>query len=149
MRRLWVWVLVAVCACGAAAQSGDEAALRATMDNQVAAWNRGDIKTFMQAYEDSPETTFIGAALRKGYEPILQRYEQMYTNQAQMGKLTFSDFAARMLPGDCGTTEYALVTGRFHLERSEKGASTKDDGIFSLVWHKGPHGWKIILDHTS
>jgi hypothetical protein len=34
-------------------------------------------------------------------------------------------------------------------DRTQKGVATKDDGIFSLVWHKGPQGWKILLDHTS
>lgn len=149
MRRIWVCMLVVLCACGAAAQSGDEAAIRAAMAAQTAAWNRGDIKAFMQGYENSPQTTFIGAEVRKGYEPILQRYEHSYTNQAQMGSLTFSDLAVRLLPGDCGKTDYAVVTGRFHLVRSQKGSAKKDDGIFSLVWHRGPQGWKIVLDHTS
>lgn len=149
MRKLWVWVLAAACAGGAMAQGGDGAAIRATMQAQTAAWNRGDIKGFMQGYEDSPETTFIGAAVRKGYQPILQRYEQSYASPAQMGQLTFSEIAVRLLPGDCGKTEYAVVTGRFHLERTEKGTARKDDGIFSLVWHKGRDGWKIVLDHTS
>jgi ketosteroid isomerase-like protein len=42
-----------------------------------------------------------------------------------------------------------VVTGNFHLERTAKGEAKKDDGIFSLVWRKGPQGWKILLDHTS
>jgi ketosteroid isomerase-like protein len=103
----------------------------------------------MQAYEDSPETTFIGATLRKGFQPILKRYQQAYSNSAQMGTLTFSDLDVRLLPGACGKRELALVTGKFHLERTAKGEATKDDGIFSLVWRKGSQGWKIILDHTS
>ena len=37
----------------------------------------------------------------------------------------------------------------FHLERKAKGEAKKDDGTFSLVWRKGPLGWKILLDHTS
>lgn len=149
MKKRLIWLLVIGCACCATAQSGDDAAIRAAMAAQTAAWNRGDIKAFMQGYENSPDTAFIGSAVRKGYEPILQRYEQAYTSQAQMGKLTFSDLAVRLLPGGCGKTEYALVTGRFHLERNQKGSARKDDGIFSLVWHKGSHGWKIVLDHTS
>jgi uncharacterized protein (TIGR02246 family) len=137
------------------AQSGrppgaaDETKIRDLMTAQTAAWNRGDIPGFMQTYENSPETTFIGTQLRKGYQPILERYKQSYSNPAQMGTLTFSDIDVRLLPGACGKKELALVTGKFHLQRSEKGAATKDDGIFSLVWRKGPQGWKIILDHTS
>ncbi len=132
----------------ATAQSA-ETTIRAAMDAQVAAWNRGDIPAFMQTYEDSPETTFIGAQLRKGYQPILQRYQQAYSNAAQMGTLTFTGLEVRMLPSKCGAAEYAVVTGKFHLQRTTHGEAAKDDGIFSLVWRKGTDGWKIIVDHTS
>ena len=132
----------------AGAQSAENA-IRDTMETQVAAWNRGDIPAFMAAYEDSPDTTFIGTQLRKGFEPILKRYQQAYANPEQMGKLTFTDLDVRMLPSSCGEPEYAVVTGKFHLQRTAHGEATKDDGIFSLLWRKGPQGWKIIVDHTS
>lgn len=130
-------------------QAADETAIRAVIAAQVAAWNRGDIPAFMQAYEDSPATTFIGLTLRRGFRPILERYQKSYTTAAQMGTLTFNDLDVRLLPSSCGQTEYAIVTGKFHLERKARGEATKDDGRFSLVWRKGAQGWKIILDHTS
>jgi uncharacterized protein (TIGR02246 family) len=133
----------------AKANDADETAIRAAIQAQSDAWNRADIPAFMQTYEDSEQTTFIGLTLRKGYQPIRQRYEASYTNPEQMGKLTFNDLEVRLLPSSCGGTEYAVVTGKFHLDRAQKGEAKKDDGIFSLVWRKGPHGWKIILDHTS
>ena len=131
------------------AQSSDEAAIRAAMATQAAAWNRADIPAFMQVYENSPETTFIGATLRKGYGPILERYTKAYSTPEQMGTLTFSNLEIRLLPGSCGAVEFAVVTGSFHLDRTAHGDAKKDDGIFSLVWRKGPQGWKILLDHTS
>ena len=131
------------------AQAGDEAAIRGAIDAQAAAWNRADIPAFMESYEHSPETTFIGATIGKGYEKIIERYRKNYTTAEQMGTLTFHDIEVRMLPGSCGKAEFALVIGRFHLERTQKGEAKKDDGIFSLVWRKGPQGWKIVLDHTS
>ena len=93
--------------------------------------------------------TFIGATVRKGYGPILERYKTAYTTPEQMGTLTFNNLEIRLLPGSCGKTEFAVVTGNFHLDRSARGDAKKDDGIFSLVWRKGPLGWKIVLDHTS
>ena len=131
------------------AAASDETEIRAVIKAQSEAWNRADIPAFMEAYEDSPDTTFIGLSLRKGYQPIRERYMLSYTNPEQMGKLTFNDLDIRLLSSGCGKSEIALVTGKFHLERSAKGEAKKDDGIFSLVWRKGPHGWKIILDHTS
>jgi ketosteroid isomerase-like protein len=132
-----------------AINANDETEIRATIQAQTEAWNHADIPAFMQAYEDSPDTTFIGATLGKGYQPIRERYLRNYTTPDQMGKLTFSDLDIRLLPSGCGKSEIALVTGKFHLDRTAHGEAKKDDGIFSLVWRKGPRGWKIILDHTS
>jgi ketosteroid isomerase-like protein len=127
----------------------DEALIRAAIAAQADAWNHADIPTFMQTYENSPDTTFIGATLRKGYGPILERYKKSYTTPEQMGKLTFGNLEIRFLPSSCGSVEYAVVTGTFHLERAAHGEAKKDDGIFSLVWRKSTQGWKILLDHTS
>jgi ketosteroid isomerase-like protein len=133
----------------AADHPADRKAIEAAISAQADAWNRADIPAFMQTYENSPETTFIGAKLRKGYGPILERYKSAYTTPDQMGKLTFGDLEIRMLPSSSGKVEYAVVTGTFHLARAAHGEAKKDDGIFSLVWRKGTQGWKIILDHTS
>lgn len=136
-------------AAGGAASAADERAIRKAIYAQADAWNHADIARFMQAYEQSPETTFIGANIGKGYNRILERYQKNYTTPEQMGRLTFNDVEVRMLPGSCGKAEFAVVTGRFHLERSQRGEAKKDEGIFSLVWRNGPQGWKIVLDHTS
>jgi len=150
MRRLLTVTWIVLGSVVAFAQANkDEAAIRAAIQTQVEAWNRGDIPAFMQVYEHSPETTFIGANIGKGYEKILERYQKNYSTREQMGTLTFTDLEVRMLPGSCKKAEFAVVTGRFHLDRTQKGESKKDDGIFSLVWRKGQQGWKILLDHTS
>jgi len=146
---LFISTVTLIHAGDASAQGPDESAIRAAIAAQADAWNRADIPTFMQTYENSADTTFIGAKLRKGYGPILERYKQSYTTAEQMGKLTFADLDIRLLPSSSGSVEYAVVTGSFHLERAAHGEAKKDDGIFSLVWRKGPQGWKIILDHTS
>jgi ketosteroid isomerase-like protein len=128
----------------------DDAAIRAALDQQVTAWNNGDIPGFMETYEKSPETTFVGTStINKGFDNVLQRYVKGYPNKDVMGILTFSKLEIRMLPSSNLKTDYAIVIGHFHLERVDKGEGTKDDGIFSLVWHKGQTGWKILLDHTS
>lgn len=132
-----------------ASGEADRKAIEGLMQTQAAAWNRADIPTFMQEYENSPDTTMVGATVRKGYGPILEHYSKAYSSPDQMGKLTFTGLDVRLLPGSCGTVEYAVVTGNFHLQRSTHGEAKADDGIFSLVWRKGPHGWKILLDHTS
>ena len=132
-----------------AAVQADDAAIRSVLAQQQAAWNRGDIDTFMHGYRDAPETTFVGRSVRKGYRVLLADYHKHYASKAQMGTLTFSGLDVRLLPDADGTVRYAVVTGRFHLARAEHGDAAQDDGVFSLVWEKTARGWKIILDHTS
>ena len=127
----------------APAQVAPAAAIRQVLDDQGAAWNRGDVDAFMRAYKDSPDTTFIGKSVAQGYRPILERYKKTYASKDAMGKLDYSDFTVRELGAN-----YAVVTGKFHLTRTAAGGGDAS-GIFSLVWEKTAEGWKIILDHTS
>jgi ketosteroid isomerase-like protein len=125
------------------AQDADATAILQVLSMQQNAWNRGDIVTFMHGYNDSPDTTFIGKTIEKGYQPILARYQRNYATSDAMGILKFSDVSVRMLGAD-----HAVVTGHFHLSRNAAGGGDAQ-GIFSLVFEKESDGWKIILDHTS
>jgi uncharacterized protein (TIGR02246 family) len=124
------------------AQSAEDV-IRQVLADQVSAWNRGDIVTFMHGYDDSPQTTFIGKSVEHGYEMILARYQRSYATREAMGQLEFSGLEVRLLGQD-----HAVVTGHFHLARTQAGGGDAS-GIFSLVFEKEVAGWKIILDHTS
>lgn len=146
-RRLTIlaFLLVFIAAAHAgppANSSADQAAIRAVLDAQVAAWNRGDIDSFMQGYKNSDSTTFVGKSVQHGYAKILERYRATYTGRAKMGQLTFTDL--EITPLDA---HFATVTGRFHIARNA-AAGGDARGIFSLVFEKTAAGWKIILDHT-
>ncbi len=119
-----------------------EQAIRAVLDAQVAAWNRGDLQGFMAGYWHSPELTFYsGNAVTSGWEATLQRYQKRYQAPgSEMGKLDFSQLEIHPA-GDM-----AWVGGHWHLKMSDG----KDlGGVFTLVFRKLPEGWKIVHDHTS
>lgn len=120
-----------------------EQEIRRVLDNQVAAWNGGDIPSFMQGYDESEFTTFVGSTITKGHAQVLANYRKRYPTREQMGTLRFSDLEVRMLG-----TEYASVLGRFHLDRAAQ-AGGEASGIFTLLFHRTAKGWKVILDHTS
>jgi ketosteroid isomerase-like protein len=151
-RRVALTLSLLILTCGIApAGTRDEAAIRGVLNAQVAAWNRGDIVTFMQGYRDSPTTTFVGKTIAHGYANILARYQKIYAAKDKMGQLTFTDLDGRQLDA-----HFATVTGHFHLTRSADNGGNAE-GIFSLVFEKSAEktagktgsGWKIILDHTS
>ncbi|MGI8743754.1 MAG: YybH family protein [Bryobacteraceae bacterium] len=113
------------------------------LDNQVAAWSRGDVADFMTGYEDSPFTTFVGSTITKGHAQVLANYLKRYPTREKMGKLVFEDLEIHVLDAD-----YASVIGHFRLTRTQE-AGGNAAGIFTLLFRRTPQGWKIILDHTS
>ena len=56
------------------------AAVRAVIEAQAAAWNRGDIEGYMDGYERAETTTFIsGDAITRGWQTVLERYKKITT----------------------------------------------------------------------
>jgi ketosteroid isomerase-like protein len=117
--------------------------IRQVLDTQVTAWNRGDIPAFMEGYDKSDSTTFVSATITKGHAQVLANYLKRYPTRANMGILKFTDLDIRMLGAD-----YAVVIGRFHLDRTPQSGG-EASGIFTLLFHNTSQGWRIILDHTS
>jgi beta-aspartyl-peptidase (threonine type) len=151
MRRM-SFVIVAACtvaiflnfhagsATGRPAESAGRE-IRTALEEQAAAWNRGDVEGFMQKYWKSEQLTFVGSGgVTRGWQTVLERYKRTYPGPAAMGKLTFSELEITPLAKDA-----ALVLGRWQLER----AADRPGGVFTLVLRRFPAGWRIIHDHTS
>ncbi len=119
-----------------------EAAIRQVLDQQVAAWNRQDLQSFMQGYWHSPQLSFFsGGTVYRGWDNALERYRKAYQSGGrQMGKLSFSDLQIETL-----SPTAAFVRGTFLLTMP---SGKEPHGIFTLVFHKFPQGWRIIHDHT-
>jgi ketosteroid isomerase-like protein len=125
----------------AARERSDEAQIRAVLDTQSIAWNRGDIDTFMTGYWKSEETEFVGASgITRGWQAVLERYRRNYPDAKAMGRLTFSNVEVHVVCRDA-----AFVIGEFKLER-EKDQPT---GVFTLNFRKFTAGWRIVADHTT
>jgi uncharacterized protein (TIGR02246 family) len=130
-------------ACAPARAQTPSAEILAVIEKSAEDWNRGDLEAFVQCYEQSPATTFVGTEVSRGTDAVLSRYKRAYPDAARMGTTTFSELQARPL-----TAELAIVTGRFHLQRDAQWGGDKS-GLFTLVMRKGASGWRIIHDHTS
>jgi uncharacterized protein (TIGR02246 family) len=117
------------------------AAIRAVLDAQRDAWNRGDIEGYMDGYARSKDTVFVsGDNVNRGWQTVLDRYKKNYNSREKMGTLTFSDLEITLVGNDA-----AIVLGRWHLQR----ANDEPHGRFTLVFRKTKQGWKIVHDHTS
>jgi len=117
-------------------------AIHAVLDEQVAAWNAGDLDRFLVTYWDSDELTFFsGGTVSKGHKAVKARYVKNYRSEGkEMGKLAFSDLEVFPLGADA-----AMARAKWKLVTSKE----KVEGLFTLVLKKLDGGWKIVHDHTS
>jgi beta-aspartyl-peptidase (threonine type) len=136
---LSLWLIAPLCLAGSKA---DEEAIRAVLDAQVAAWNKGDLEGFMKGYWASPQLTFFSGGNRtQGWQATLERYRKRYQAEGQeMGKLTFSELQVELLGPDS-----AFVRGRWQLEQKKD----RPGGLYTLIFKRFPEGWRIVHDHTS
>jgi beta-aspartyl-peptidase (threonine type) len=125
------------------APDDNKAAVEGVLRTQQAAWNHHDLNGFMAGYWNSPELTFFsGAKETRGWQATLDRYRSTYNSPGhEMGKLEFSGLRIEMLG-----SEAAFVRGEWHLTMPD---GKSPHGLFTLVFHKFPEGWKIVHDHTS
>jgi ketosteroid isomerase-like protein len=121
----------------------NKAAVERVLHAQQDAWNHHDLEGFLAGYWKSPELTFFsGVKETSGWQATLDRYRSTYNSPGhEMGKLEFSGLRTEMLG-----PEAAFVRGEWHLTMPD---GKTPHGLFTLVFHKFPDGWKIVHDHTS
>ncbi|MEM8556812.1 MAG: DUF4440 domain-containing protein [Bacteroidota bacterium] len=125
----------------AAEATAAEAEIRAVLDAQVAAWNAGSVRGFMEGYAQTDSLRFASrGTVRTGWDETLAGYERGYPDADAMGTLAFSDLDVRLLSRD-----WALVFGRWRLDR----AADTPSGLFTLTIQRRPEGWRVLYDHTS
>lgn len=137
----FVLVLLAVALTGLAEDG--HTSIRAVLDEQVAAWNRGDIEGFMRGYLRGEELVFTsGGRLRRGWDTTLRKYRERYGDAPEtMGRLEFGDVETHMLGEDA-----AWVLGHWKLTWPD---DSSEGGVFTLVMQRTEEGWKVVHDHTS
>jgi len=126
----------------ASSRADDVAAIRALLDAQVQAWNRGDLEGYMAGYWKSPDLEFFsGSTITRGWQPTLERYRSRYQSGGhEMGTLTFSE-----LKIDLAGPNAAIASGRWAL-RMKDGSP---NGLFTVILRRLPEGWRIVHDHSS
>ena len=142
--NLLTLVLILVGTGAVLGQSNDEkikADIRRVMDEQVAAWNQGDIDGFMQGYWKSENLVFVsGDRVTRGWQQTTDNYKKNYNTREKMGVLTFSELEIEILSKDA-----VKVLGRWRVAHEPQD----NQGRFTLIFRKFKDGWKIVHDHTS
>jgi len=110
---------------------------------QQAAWNHGNLESYLNFYKDAPDTQAVLAGPVRGMQSIRNAYSINFPRAETMGTLDESEVDVRALGSD-----HALATGHYHLTRTKKGGGDAD-GSFVDIFEKTPTGWKIIFSETT
>lgn len=139
--------LVALAACASAPpvrrfEPVDRTAVTRVLDDQAAAWNRGDLAGYMAGYANTEALVFTsGGKVRTGWQATYDTYAKKYGSAPEtMGRLRFE--VTRVDPVGA---DGVVVLGTWTLTDSEHPGT----GVFSVVLERRPDGWKIVHDHTS
>ena len=125
----------------ATAQTKDELQIRNLMNEQLVAWNAGDVDLFMLTYWQSDSLKFIGnSGVTYGWKKTLENYKKAYPDTVAMGKLDFNILEIKRL-----SVLYFFVVGKWHLTRSIGDVG----GHFTLLFKKIKNNWIIVVDHSS
>ena len=146
--RLFGWLaplLLVLNACAlqpGQAPAPPEAQIRALLDAQQLAWNRGDLEDFMQGYWHDDALRFdSGSTTMLGWQATHDRYVARYPDRRAMGRLTFADLSVHLID-----EQHAEVTGSWALERA---AADRPHGKFVLSLRHIKDNWKIVQDRTE
>ena len=138
--RLFV-VFICLLAGGSGFGADASAEIRAVLEAQVAAWNRGDIDGYMNGYVRSDKLEFVsGGKITRGWQTVRDRYRRKYNSREKMGTLSFSEVNVNLL-----NARHAMVQGRWSLRRK----ADRPHGSFVLVFRLTPEGWRIAHDQTE
>ncbi|HEX3024135.1 MAG TPA: nuclear transport factor 2 family protein [Chitinophagaceae bacterium] len=122
-------------------QDKNENVIRKILENQNAAWNKGNLDSFMIGYWQNDSLMFIGKnGPTYGYNKTLANYKKSYPDTAHMGTFTSTIISIKKL-----STNYYFVIGKWFLKRSVGDAG----GVYTLLFKKINGEWKIVVDHSS
>jgi uncharacterized protein (TIGR02246 family) len=125
-----------------------EAAVRALLATQSAAWNRGDLVAFTAVYAE--DAAFLSpTGLTRGREQVLARYRKRYPDRKAMGTLSLDVVEARPFPAGAGRpcqVPGASVAARWKLAYPGQPDKKTAEGLTLLVLRHRGETWEIVDD---
>jgi uncharacterized protein (TIGR02246 family) len=119
----------------------NEVAIRKVFEAGCAAWNHGDLDSYLASYWNSDKTIWVsGGTLTRGSQAIMSAYKARFPTPQQMGKLTVTDMTIEVL-----TDMDAIVFGHWMLAVDNK----TQKGVFTVQLRKIEGDWLFVSDHSS
>jgi|SRR5687768_6665664 len=118
-----------------------EASIRARLEEGKAAWNRGELNSYLDGYLDSDRTRWAsGGIVLRGKNAIARAFRARFPTPAEMGHFEVSQMEIDVL----GSND-ALVFAHW----SHTAAQATRKGHFTIHLKKVDGQWYVFSDHTS
>lgn len=132
---------LAMLIAGPAVAAPRDEAMRA-LEEQMAAWNRGDLESALGAYWDSPEMLWVNkGGVERGFRPFAEAMRKDHaSNPAAMGRYDGTILEARDLAPDT-----ALIVVRWSITSAGK----KMGGVSTQIWRPVDGRWRAVFEHAS
>lgn len=141
-----------------AARPDDAAqAVTALLQEQAAAWNRGDLDAFCAVYAE--DATFVTpSGMTRGRATILAHYRERYPDRAAMGTLSLDVQETRPVPApaavvpasatapQAGAAPVAAVSLVARWRLAYPNAPEKSGLTLLVFHHRSGGGWEIVQD---
>jgi uncharacterized protein (TIGR02246 family) len=115
--------------------------IRMLFESSCAAWNRGDLNSYLADYWHSDTVRWISeGAVRYGYEAIAASYKARFDTPDKMGRLEVANLEIQFL----GEND-ALVFGAW----IQTTLAARYNGVFTVHLKKIDGEWLIVSDHSS
>jgi hypothetical protein len=118
------------------------AGVKKALDDQITAWNAGDLEKAMTFYWNSPAILWISkAGTQKGYQPVLEDFRKEFADKSKMGIYSYESLHIEEVSA---TSVYFVI--RWKIMLNEKRIM---GGISSQLWKKINDNWVITSEHAS
>ena len=138
--RLLILITILFSGSSAFSQSADEKLILKVIEDEVVAWNRGDIEAYVQFYTPDDSCRMIyRSGITYGRDSILAFYKKNWPKE-RMGVLTLDQTTMEKV-----SNTYYFVTGRFTVVTG--GETIR--GRYSSLMKKVNGKWYIYTDHSA
>lgn len=143
MRNQWMIVVACLILCGVAppafSQDAVEVAVRARMQQYVAAWNRGDAEGAAAVYTEDGTHTYVFGYTHRGRSEIAQGLKELLAGPMQGTRLVIETLSVRQLSPDVAVEEEAFAVSG--LKAADGTALPVVKGLCLGVYEKVGQEW--------
>lgn len=130
----------------------DTTAIQAILDQEVAAWNKGDAQTYSQHFATDGSFTNILGMFFIGHQHFLERHEQIFKGVFNKTVLNQKLVSLKFLGPDAAIVETLTWISGFSKAGPPPGTKLDTKGRLYTrlmqVMIKEPNGWKIVTYHN-